>query len=86
MHLPSKNINLKVSKYSLSNSTLAIYENCGIIGSNLNWRTTVCFLSLFDADEDSLYLALGTGLNCYVPESVIEKILPFILPLTAYSC
>lgn len=46
----------------------------------------VCSLSLFDADEDSLYLVLGTSLNCYVPDRVIEKSLPFILLLMAYSC
>ena len=86
MHLPSKSINLKGSKYSLSKSILAIYENCSIIGSNLNWRKSVCSLSLFDADEDSLYLVLGTGLNCYVPDKVIEKSLPFTLLLMAYSC
>ena len=39
---------------------------------------TVCSLSLFDADEDSLYLVLGTGLNCYVPDRVMKKRLPFI--------
>ncbi len=33
----------------------------------------VCTLSLFDADEDSLYLVLGTGSICYVPNRVIEK-------------
>ena len=33
----------------------------------------VCSLSLFDADEDSLYLVLGTGLYCCVPDRVIEK-------------
>ena len=86
MHLPNKRINLKVSKYSLSKSILEIYENCSIIGSNLNWRKSVCSLSLFDADEDSLYLILGTGLNCYVPNRVIKKSLPFILLLMAYSC
>ena len=46
----------------------------------------ICSLSLSDADEDSLYLVLGTGLDCCVPDRVIEKSLPFILLLTAYSC
>ena len=68
------------------NLIIAILKNCSIIGSNLNWRKSVCSLSLFDADEDSLYLVLGTGLNCYVPDRVIEKSLPFILLLMAYSC
>lgn len=69
-----------------NNITLAILKFCSIISSNLNWRKSVCSLSLFDADEDSLYLVLGTGLNCYVPDRVIEKSLPLILLLTAYSC
>ena len=67
-------------------NTLAISNFCSIITSNLNWRKSVWSLLLFDADEDSLYLALGTGLNCYVPNRVIKKSLPFILLLMAYSC
>ena len=75
------------SRCELKNEVmLAIYKFCSIITSNLNWRKSVCSLSLFDADEDSLYLALGTGLNCYVPNRVIKKSLPFILLLMAYSC
>ncbi len=68
-----------------NNITLAILKFCSIISSNLNWRKSVCSLSLFDADEDSLYLVLGTGLNCYVPDRVIEISLPLILLLMAYS-
>ena len=72
--------------YDKNNITLANLKFCSIISSNLNWRKSVCSLSLSDADEDSLYLVLGTGLKCYVPDRVIEKSLPFILLLMAYSC
>ena len=72
--------------YVSSNIILANSKYCSIISSNLNWRKSVCSLSLSDADEDSLYLVLGTGLLCCVPDRVIEKSLPFTLLLTAYSC